>query len=733
MRLAGLEHLGSEPSAGYFRSSMQDLGLLRDLVILVAAAIPVVAVAQRLGIPAVVAFLLTGVAIGPFGLRLIGDPQSVANLADLGVLLLLFTIGLELSLSRIARMGRTALQSGAVQVLGTIGLVAAAGLALGVPANAAVLFGALVALSSTAIVLRILADRGELDTPAGRVTVAILLFQDLCVAPLMLAIPLLAGVSSGAPESLGHVAFGLGVLALLVLGGRWLVPPLLERIAALRNREIFTLSIVLLGLGAAYLTAAVGLSLAIGAFVAGLVIAESEYGMQALSDILPFRDTFSGIFFISVGMLLDWHLLLDRPVTLLGGTATVLIGKTAVAALAASSVGNALPVSLTSGLALAQVGEFSFVLASVAAPLGFLPPASYQLFLGTAVLSMIATPFLIAGAQPLVGALVRLAGRPAWEPPGEDAPRLAGLDDHVIIVGYGLNGQNLARVLRAAGIGYVILEQNAQAVRRGRLAGEPIFFGDGTRHDVLERVGIARARAIVFAISAPAAEVRGTVVARALNPAVRIVVRTRYVAAIEALQRAGADDVVPEEFETSLEIFARVLRLYGVPSNVIEREIQAARREHYGVLRGLEPADLRLDALRHLGIHAAMDTIEVEADSAAVGQSPTSLQLRRATGATLIAVVREGRALYTPDPAFRFQPGDTAVLVGDRPALERACRYFRAPPRAEAPDPPRGERQGLPRRETPGPPRGEAPGSTRGEAQGLSGPGDQSPAPGPKS
>jgi CPA2 family monovalent cation:H+ antiporter-2 len=658
---------------------MHDLALLRDLVILVAAAIPVVAVAQRLGIPGVVAFLLTGVAIGPLGLRLIGDQRSVAGLAEVGVVLLLFTIGLELSLSRVARMGRLVLQGGGLQVLGTIALASMLALALGVPAPVAVLSGSLVALSSTAIVLRVLAERGELDTPQGRVVVAILLFQDLCVAPLMLAIPLLAGAGTDAGSRLSDFTLGLAALGLLAGGGRWLVPRVLDRIAALRNREIFTLSIVFLGLGAAYVTAAVGLSLAIGAFVAGLVISESEYGMQALSDVLPFRDTFSGIFFISVGMLLDWHLLLDRPLALVGGTAALIVLKTAVAALAASSLGNPLHVSLMGGLTLAQVGEFSFVLAGVAAPLGLLPPASYQLFLGASVLSMLAAPFVIAGAEPLARAVARWAGRPAWRLPGQDAAHLAQRHDHVIIVGYGLNGRNLARVLRAAGIGYVILEQNAQAVRRGRLAGEPIFFGDGTRHDVLARVGIERARVIVFAISAPAAERRGVAVARALSPAVRIVVRTRYVAAMEDLQRAGADEVVPEEFETSLEIFARVLRLYGVPSNVIEREVQAVRSEHYGVLRGLEPPDLRLDALRHLGVHAAMDTVEVEAGSPAVGQSPTSMDLRRATGATVIAVVRQGRALYTPDPAFRFQPGDTAVLVGERETLDRACAYFRAP------------------------------------------------------
>ena len=606
----------------------------------------------------------------------------MAGLAELGVLLLLFTIGLELSLSRVVRLGRLVLQGGGLQLVGTAAAVAAVAVATGTAGNAAVLYGALVALSSTAIVLRVYTDRGELDTPHGRVVVAVLLFQDLCVVPLMLLIPVLAGGAAGGAGTTDAIVrtFGLSlaVLAALVLGGRLLVPRVLERVAALRNREIFTLSIVLFGLGAAYVTASFGLSLAIGAFIAGLVIAESEYGLQALSDVLPFRDTFSGIFFISVGMLLDTGLLVQRPLTLLGAAAAVVLLKTVVAAVATYSLGRSLQVSVMSGLALAQVGEFSFVLAGVAAPLGLLPPDHFQVFLGASVASMLATPFVIAAAAPVAEAVCRLSRRPAIELLPHETDRVARLEDHVIIVGYGLNGRNLARVLRAAGIGYVILEQNGQVVRRARLEREPILFGDGTRHEVLERVGIAKARVIVFAISAPAAEHRGVAVARQLNPGIRIVVRTRYVAALDDLSRAGADEVVPEEFETSLEVFARVLRLYGIPSNTIEREVAAVRGEHYGVLRGLALPGLKLDALKHLGVHAALDTVEVEEGARAIGESPTTLDLRRETGTTLIAVVRDGKALYTPDPEFRFRAGDTVVLVGQGEALVNACGVFRA-------------------------------------------------------
>jgi CPA2 family monovalent cation:H+ antiporter-2 len=595
-----------------------------------------------------------------------------------GVILLLFTIGLELSLSRIIRLGRSVVQGGGLQVAGTITAVAIAAALLGISLSIGILYGALVALSSTAIVLKMYTDRGELDTPHGKVVVAILLFQDLCVVPLMLLVPLLAGATSGWGAALGEVGAGVVVVGALVLGGRIVVPWVLERIATIRNREIFTLCIMFFGLGAAFVTSSFGLSLAIGAFIAGLVISESEYGMQALSDALPFRDTFSGIFFISVGMLVDIGRLLADPWRLLAVALGIVLLKAVVAAAATRSLGRSLEVSVMTGLALAQIGEFSFVLAGAAVPLGLLDPESYQTFLGASVVSMLAAPFLISAAGPIAEFACKIARRPALEILPHEAQEIAALEDHVIIVGYGLNGRNLARVLKAAGIPYVILEQNGQTVRRARLEREPIFFGDGTRPEVLERVGIARARVVVFAIAAPASETRGVAVARKLNPNVRIVVRTRYVASIPELERAGADEVVPEEFETSVEIFARVLRIYGVPSNVIQREVDAVRSEHYGVLRGATLGDLRLDALKHLGIHGALDTVEVEEGSPAVGENPWSLELRRETGATVIAVVRDGKALYQPDPEFRFKAGDTVVLVGSREALEKGALLFRA-------------------------------------------------------
>ncbi len=658
--------------------AVDELPQLQDLVITVAVAIPVVIAAQRLKVPSVVGFLLCGIVIGPHALGLVGG-SSVGGIAGLGVILLLFTVGLELSLSRVLKLGRPVLQGGSLQVAGTLVAAAGAGLLLGVPWRQAVFFGALLALSSTAIVLKILADRGELDSPHGRVTVAVLLFQDLCVVPLMLLAPLLAGKSAGPLAALREVLTSLTVVALLVGGGRFVVPWILERIVRVRNREIFTLCIVFFGLGAAFLTESFGLSLALGAFLAGLVISESEYGLQALSDVLPFRDTFSGIFFISIGMLLDAGAIVADPLPVLGLATGILVLKASIGTAATRSLRRSLHVSIVCGLGLSQVGEFSFVLAAVGQPLGLLSEHAYQLFLGTSVLTMLATPFVIAGSGRFAALICRWRGEPALDLDPGDAEAVAKLTDHVIIVGYGMNGRNLARTLKAAGIRYVILEQNGHTVRLARLAREPIHFGDGAREEVLDRVGVERARVIVFAISSPAQERLGVVVARRASASIRIVVRTRYVASIPELQRLGADEIIPEEFETSIEIFARVLRLYGVASNVIEREVDLVRGEGYEMLRGLHLPNLKFESLEHLGVSTALDSMQVEEGSRAVGENPVSLALRRDTGATVIAAVREGRTYFTPDPDFLFSPGDTVILTGDREALRKSTALFRRP------------------------------------------------------
>ena len=661
---------------------MHDLGLLRDLAIIVGLAIPVVALAHRLRLPPLVGFLVVGVLIGPSGLALIPDPDAVSALSEIGVVLLLFAIGLELSLSDILRWGRSVVVAGGLQVAGSVGVVCGVGLAMGLPPGRALFYGTLAAMSSTAVVTKAYADRGELDTAHGREVIAILLFQDLCIVPIMLLLPLAAGGTADAGAAMVDILVGLGAMTALLFGGRAVVRATLDRIVLLRDRELFTLCVAFVALGTALVAAGAGFSLAIGAFIAGLVISESEYGLQALSDVIPFRSLFSGVFFTSIGMLLDLQVVMQAPLAVVGGTLLLMIAKGVIATVAVLLRGRRLEISLRSGISLAQVGEFSFVLAAVGLDLELFAGNDYQVFLTAAALSLMATPFLIGSSHRASEAVGRALRATLWR--GHDAEAAQGgggelnaLRDHAVVVGYGVAGRYLARMLQAAGMTCVVIDQNAVLVRQAHDDGLTAVYGDGTRHAMLEQVGCARARIVVYAISSPVEERRGVTAAREVAPAATIVVRTRYVRAIDDLMRFGADEVVVEEFEASLELFARALRSYEIPARRIAHELSAVRDEHYGLLRGTAAPDLTLDALQHLGIHDALELVEVEAGSTADGENARTLDLRRVTGAIQVAVVRDGAAIYRRDDAFRFRPGDTAVIVGDPDALERAAALFR--------------------------------------------------------
>ncbi len=657
---------------------MNEFVLLRDMLLLIAIAIPAVAGAQRLNIPAIVAFLITGMVIGPHGLGLIARPDEVTVLAEVGVVLLLFEIGLEVSLAQVIRMRSTIVLGGTMQIGITVVATWVIGTLLDIPANQAVALGCLFALSSTAIVLKSYRDRGELDSPHGRVSLAILLFQDLMIVPLIVLLQVL-GNSGGDGELRDVVRPLLGLLILIVVVplGRTLVPMVLKRVPDIRGSDLFTLVISFFGLGAAFLTASLGLSLAVGAFIAGLIISESEYGAQALSDVLPFRALFSSIFFTSIGMLLDLGYVADNLVFVSSAALAVIAGKALVVILVVTLLlRRPLFTGILSGLALAQVGEFSFVLAGVALSTGLIAGANYQAFLAVSVLSMVATPFLMAGARPIGEWFVRVVGSSMQEGDGA-ATTPSDLTDHAIIVGYGLSGHHLASVLKAAHLKYIVLETNGQVVRAARGEGESIAFGDGTRPEVLSQAGIRSARVLVMNIASPIDERRGVAVARKLNPDVKILVRTRSVDTIADLAERGANDVIVEEYEAALELFQRVLGHYHIPINTISTEMDAVRAEHYGILRGVPKDVLRLDQLRFLGIHHALELVEVEPGSAAVGENPITMHLRSLTRATVVAVVRRGEPLYTLDADSKFLVGDTVVLVGPSPALVRATAMFR--------------------------------------------------------
>lgn len=658
---------------------------LSDLVIVFAVAAAVLFVVGRLKLPSVVGLLVAGVVVGPYGLSLVSDVAIVEVLAEIGVVVLLFTVGLEFSLSRLLVMLPTMARIGLPQIAGTTALVAAATWWYLGTLPQAVFAGMLVAMSSTAIVLKNLSDRGETAAPHGRIAVAVLLLQDLVVVAAMLSLPLLAkaagvvadhratsAASANHPpplftDPLASVAAGLAVVAAVLLVGRYLVPRILHEVVRLRNRELFLMTIVLACLGTAAITAQVGLSLALGAFLAGLMLSESEYGHQAFTEVLPFRDTLASLFFVSVGMLLDIRFLAEHAPLVAATVAAIMIGKAAVMALPAMLAGFPPRTSLLAGAALAQVGEFSFVLGSRGADAGLLDRDDYQTFLAAAVITMAATPLVTAALPGWLERLSRTRFCGRWladRPTTGDRPQI---NDHVIIAGFGLNGRNLAAALAEFGVPHVVLELNPETVRRERSFGLDIHYGDCTRAAVLEHVGIDRARALVIAISDAASTRRSVRIARELSPAVRIFVRTEYVLEVDELKTLGADEVIPAEFETALALFDRVLSIYDVPEQTVDDLVDRLRLENYGFLRAAPRGHSHARQL------VRPQACRLPTTSPAIGRSIGELRIRSASGATVLAVSRGGRPLANPGPDFRFMAGDEVTVVGT-PDQQAAAR-----------------------------------------------------------
>ena len=658
---------------------MSDPHFLRELIIVLTATIAIVFIFQKLRLPTIVGFLLTGVIIGPHGFQLIQSVDQVETLAEIGVVLLLFTIGLEFSLETILSVQRRVVWAGLLQVVLTTLVVLAVARLLGASVEVGLFYGFLVSLSSTAIVLRIYHDRGEIDSLQGRLASGLLLFQDLCVVPMMLLLPVLAGSGQDSIFLVVWVlAKSLITLVAIVWTARQLLPRLLHQVALLRNREIFVLFVVLVCFGTAWLTSETGLSLALGALVAGLVISESELSHQIVADILPLRDCFSGIFFISIGMLLNLGLLSqDFRITLL--ELLLMIGiKSLVLFAVFWWLYRSIRLGVVLGLGLAQIGEFSFVLAKAGINFRLLSPADGQIFLAASILSMMATPFLIQWAHAWAFGFEGLFNKDTafnGSRSGE-AKETASATGHVIVVGYGLNGQNLARVLKEVGIPYRVLEMDPDLVRSAKAGGEPISFGDGTRPEILQQVDIEKARVLVVAISDPAATARLVSQARRLRTDLYIIVRTRYVVEIDRLYRLGANQVIPEEFETSVEIFARVLQEYHIPRNVISLQVDLIRKEHYGTLRGIRLQGKQLDALSQFLVGTTSDIFSIVEASPAVGKSLEEINLPLRSGVSVIAVVRDGKSYPNVGDDFKLAIGDMLVLLGGHKALDDAAQIL---------------------------------------------------------
>ncbi len=644
------------------------LQLLYDITIIFAVSVAAVLVCHRLRIPSSVGFLLAGVLAGPDVLGLVRQVEQVELLAEIGVVLLLFVIGLEFSLAGLIEIRKQFFIGGTVQMFGTAVLVGTATYQLGSTATQSAYLGFVVALSSTAIVLQLLEERAELDSPHGRMVLGTLIYQDIAVVPLMLAAPLLAGATGGlSSEDVMMAAIRMvGVVAIAYVSYRWAVPLLLYQIARTRSREAFLLGVLTICIGIALLTQQAGLSLALGAFLAGLIISESEYSHQAVGVILPFRDAFMSLFFVSLGMLLDIQFLTAHPFEIALFTLGILVLKPLIGALAAVSVGLPLRNAVIAGMSLGQVGEFSLVATTAAVSAGLLGQDSFQTVLDTAVISMLFAPLMMVAGPRLAQALQKLPLAPRLRHGfgGARVTSACTYSGHVLIIGYGVTGRNIARSSRDADVPYAIVEINAEVVRTEQANGEHIHYGDATHEAVLAHVDADKAKAIVVAINDPAATRRIVELARRTAPDAYIMVRSRYLKESEALYALGADEVIADELEVSIEIFSRVLARFLVPREDIERYIDEARAEWREMARSLSPETTAVQDLRIEVPDLTTRTFRISEGSPLDGVSIAQSRLRPDHGVTVLAVRSEGTSTGNPPSTIELHAGDVLFVLG---------------------------------------------------------------------
>jgi monovalent cation:H+ antiporter-2, CPA2 family len=661
---------------------MGHVPLMDELAVVAALAVAVTVLLARLKLPTVAGLLAAGALLGPYGLRLVKSVHAIEVLAEVGVVLLLFSIGLEFSLARLRDIMRQVALGGALQVGLTTGVTTAIAVALGEPVGRGLFYGFAFALSSTAIVLRALAERRELDAPHGKFIVGTLIFQDLLVVPMVLIVPLL-GPSAAVGNAALSIGLALGKAALVVTGtillARFVVPKILGWVDASRSREVFLLAILALCIGTAWLTSMVGLSLALGAFLGGMVVADTEYSHRAMGDILPLRDAFVSVFFVSLGMLFDVRVVLAQPLLIGGLLLGFLVAKGLLATLAAMAMRFPSRVAWLAGVGLAQFGEFGFVLARLAQSSGVVDEQGVKPLLTAGIASMFLTPLFVRAAphitagERLLAPLERLIGVRSID----EADEARKLEGHVIVIGFGVAGLLAAQSMMTAGAPFVVLELNADNVRKGKELGLPVYYGDATSEEALGHAHLTEARLVVLLMNDQQAAERIVAMVQRVAPNVPVLMRTHFLAQREGLLKLGARDVVAEEVEGAVEVIARLLRAIEVPRNVIERTIGAIRSETQTSERKQTLPRSQLGDMRGLS-ELKIESALVQPKSQAVGASPASLNLRSTTGVLVVGVRRGEKLLQNPEPSAPFEEGDVIYFVGTSSAIREALPLFDA-------------------------------------------------------
>lgn len=667
--------------------------VLLELALLFALCVGVAVTFHRLRLPPIVGFLVAGVLVGPNAIGLVQHEEMVRELAEVGIVVLLFAVGLEVPLPQLGRMRRAIAVGGFVQLAVTIAATALVGVAIGLTWPAAVFLGFLMSLSSTAASTKMLIDSGELGAPHGRTVLGIAVAQDLAVVPMIVLIPLLGGFADGVvvpapvpdagaePHGAAHAAAGwdvvwnLGKLLLTLIVARVLVRPLVNLVCRTRNRELFVLFLATWCLGFAAITAHLGMSLALGAFLAGILLADSDHHSQAAAEIEPFRDAFASLFFVSIGMLFDWRTITEAPWTVTAIVVAVVGGKALIVALAARLLGQPFWVRVRAALTLAQVGEFSFVLVQLGKRSSLLPASAESLFVVAAVISIAATPLLYGLGRRLAQRARTLGEVATGARPMPKEERA----DHAILVGFGPTGRTIAAALEAAGVPFVVAEMNAATVRAERARGVPIVLADATRISVLNSLGVTRARLVVLAINDSQATHRVAQLVGQVAPHAHVLARAVYNHEVTTLERAGAHEVVPQELEASVEMLVRVLRRFLVADDEIGRQVHRVRAEAgVGGRASSVPTPPVADVTEFVpGIGFAVR--KVASGAPVVGRSLMESGVRRHTGCSVVAVRRGDANLPAITPETVLEAGDTVVVIGPELRLPDAAAMFAGP------------------------------------------------------
>lgn len=634
---------------------------------------------RKLKLPTILAYLAAGVLVGEFGLGLVKDNGNYEHLAELGIVFLLFTLGLEFSLPRLLAMKRLVFAVGSLQVAVSLLVFTLLALLFGLDFSSAFVVGGILALSSTAIVIRQLSETGAMKRKSGQLSVAILLFQDVAVVPLLIVIPMLA--VQGDSSLLSTLAFamlkGISVVILLLFIGKWLLPKIFDVIAQVRTDELFVLTTLLVILLASAITQWFGLSMALGAFLAGMMLGESEYKYQLEADIRPYRDILLGLFFITVGMKLDIFLLLSSPIKLLLFMASFMLIKIFIIKALAVRAGQIEKDAWASGIMLAQMGEFGFVLIALANQSNILPVNVSSMLLGAGVISMAVTPYMVENA--------RSWGRFLSQKNSDEHKELQTListeklSDHVIICGFGRVGQTVSRFLKQDNIPFVAIDTDPLRTSKARDAGEHILFGSSRQTELLKAANLDEAKLVVIAFGEDRQSIEVIKKVRSLSETVPILVRTRNDDQFEVIKRAGANEVVPESLEGSLMLVSQVLALTGVPFARIIRRVQKERKNHYNHLHGFfqgEDTDLSATGMNEVEIAHALT---IQQKSYACGKSIASLKLKE-NKVDVVSIRRQDKEIIDPEDGMIIIEDDTLVIRGKVRKIKKADKFIRVGP-----------------------------------------------------